>query len=111
VAVAVGLFTMFSMTKIWVKAFLPGGGGDLADAVSSMGLGTRVMYVPIAGLAALTIMISVFAGPVYDLAERSADELYNSSEYVEAVLNHEKSAADAGPRPGVDGRTGRVHAR
>ncbi|MCS3696607.1 Na+/H+ antiporter subunit D [Salinibacter ruber] len=111
VAVVVGLFTMFSMTKIWVKAFLPGGGGDLADAVSSMGLGMRVMYVPIAGLAALTIMISVFAGPVYDLAERSADELYNSSEYVEAVLNHEKSAADAGPRPGVDGRTGRVHAR
>jgi len=111
VAVAVGLFTMFSMTKIWVKAFLPGGGGDRPSAVSSMGLGTRVMYAPIAGLAALTILISVFAGPVYDLAERSADELYNSSEYVEAVLNHEESIVDAGPRAGVDGRAGRVQTR
>lgn len=111
VAAVVGLFTMFSMTKIWVKAFLPGGGGDTPSAVPSMGLGTRVMYAPIAVLAALTVLISVFAGPVYDLAERSADELHNSSEYVEAVLDHEESIVDARAGAGVDGRTGRLHDR
>jgi multicomponent Na+:H+ antiporter subunit D len=102
---------MFSMTKIWVKAFLPGGGGDRPSDVPSMDWGTRTMYVPIAGLAALTLLISVFAGPVYDLAERSADELYDTSEYVEAVLDHEESIVDSRSRVGLDGRTGRLHAR
>jgi multicomponent Na+:H+ antiporter subunit D len=111
VGIVVGLFTMFSMTKIWVKAFLPGGGGDRPSDVPSMDWGTRTMYVPIASLAALTLLISVFAGPVYDLAERSADELYNPSDYVEAVLDHEESVVDARARAGLDGGAGRLHAR
>ena len=117
VAVAVGLFTMFSMTKIWVKAFLPGGGDpdeadtDEAPERASMDLGTRLMYVPIAALAAVTIMISVFAGPVFDLAERSADELHDSSAYIEAVLGHEEPTADPYTRLDLDGRSGGVHTR
>jgi multicomponent Na+:H+ antiporter subunit D len=111
VAVVVGLFTMYSMTKIWMKAFMPGGGGERSSEAPSMGLGTRTMYVPIASLAALTLLISVFAGPVYELAERSADELYNTSKYVEAVLEHEESTAESRARIGLGGGSGRLHAR
>jgi len=111
VAVTVGLFTMFSMTKIWVKAFLPGGRPEEAatDAPEPLTMQTRLMYLPIAALAAVTIMISVFAGPVFDLAERSADELFDSTAYIEAVLGHEESVADTYSRLDLDGRSGGVH--
>ncbi len=117
VAIAVGLFTMFSMTKIWVKAFLPGSSEPGAASENGtpertpMTMGTRLMYVPIAALAAVTIMISVFAGPVFDLAERSANELSDSSAYIEAVLGHEEPAADPYTRLDLDRRSGGVHAR
>ncbi|MFO8100123.1 MAG: Na+/H+ antiporter subunit D [Salinibacter sp.] len=108
VAMAVGLFTMYSMSKVWVNAFLPGTEEEVAtDTPTSV----RIMYLPIGALAAVTILISVFAGPVYDLAERSADELMNSSAYIEAVTGHEESVADSATRVDLDGRAGGVHAQ
>ncbi len=113
VAVAVGLFTMYSMSKVWVNAFLPGTEADEAATRESASTpsGLRLMYLPIGALAAVTLMISVFAGPVYDLAERSATELMDSTAYVEAVTGHEKSTADATPRVDLDGHPGRVQPR
>ena len=109
VAMAVGLFTMYSMSKVWVNAFLPGTDEDVdADRTPTS---VRVMYLPIGVLAAATIFISVFAGPVYEIAERSADELMNSSAYIEAVTGHEESVADSATRVDLDGRAGGVHAQ
>jgi len=109
VAMAVGLFTMYSMSKVWVNAFLPGTDEDV-DAERTP-TAVRVMYLPIGALAAATIFISVFAGPVYEVAERSADELMNSSAYIEAVTGHEESVADSATRVDLDGRAGGVHAQ
>jgi multicomponent Na+:H+ antiporter subunit D len=39
-----------------------------------------------ASLVILSLAIAVASGPLYDLAERAADDLVDTSTYVEAVL-------------------------
>lgn len=117
VAVVVGIFTMYSMSKIWVKAFLPGTEEDSAPETVDPPSSVRWMYVPIGGLAAVTICISIFAGPVYEVAERSANELMDSTTYVDAVLSNdgpiddEESVADSAARIDLGSGSGRVHGR
>ena len=44
------------------------------------------MVLPTAVLAALTLLIGVGAGPLYELSDRAAAELLDPSTYREAVL-------------------------
>ena len=44
------------------------------------------MLVPTAVLAVLTLAIGVFAGPLYELADRAAVDLVDPTTYREAVL-------------------------
>jgi multicomponent Na+:H+ antiporter subunit D len=44
------------------------------------------MLVPIAGLAAVTLAISVAAGPLFELSLRASEQLLNPQTYVQAVL-------------------------
>ena len=90
-ALAVGLLTIFSMTKIWGEAFwkahpqaeTAGPAGPLAELT---GREKALLMGPIAGLAAITILIGLFPAPFYDLALRSAAELIDPAPYIEAVL-------------------------
>jgi multicomponent Na+:H+ antiporter subunit D len=90
VALAVGLLTLFSMTKIWAEAFwkpqpevtakpLPAGADDRL----------YLMYIPIAALAVMTLFIGLGAQPIFELASASAEQLLDPSQYIEAVLGRQ----------------------
>ena len=84
-ALAVGLMTLFSMTKIWAEAFwkAPATKPD----VERVPLETRfVLLCPIVLLAGLTVAMGLTAGPMLEAAGRAATQLLDSSEYLKAVL-------------------------
>jgi len=84
VALAVGLLTLFSMTKIWAEAFWKpepdGATGGSRGAVPG------AMLVPIVALALVTLGIGFFPGVLLDYAARSAEQLLHPQAYCEAVL-------------------------
>jgi multicomponent Na+:H+ antiporter subunit D len=83
VALGVGLLTLFSMTKIWTEAFMkpapPGQQGGTAN------LGPT-FYLPIAGLAVLTVAAGLGAEPLFRAANEAAAQLMDQDAYVRAVL-------------------------
>ncbi len=83
VALIAGALTLLSMTKIWLGVFWgtpPEAGVERRDAP-----GNRTTMLAATGLAATgTLAISLFAGTLFELSERAADDL-RSSAYVEAV--------------------------
>ncbi len=81
-ALAVGLLTAYSMTKIWVGAFWRARPTGLAAHRPLPAARRRLLLGPIAGLAAVTLTIGLFAAPLYALAERAAAELFEPSSYV-----------------------------
>ncbi|HUG91083.1 MAG TPA: proton-conducting transporter membrane subunit, partial [Planctomycetaceae bacterium] len=101
-ALAVGLLTLYSMTKIWNEAFWkprelpPDGPGDpvaaslpaaAAAAGESDSFADRAgAFLPMAGLAALTVAIGLACGPLFALATSAAEQLLDSSQYIRAVL-------------------------
>jgi multicomponent Na+:H+ antiporter subunit D len=88
-ALAVGLLTLFSMTKIWAEAFwkAPPDGLETAEPPRAESRAARLfLLLPMASLALATILIGIGAGPLYTLAYRAAEQLMNPAEYIEAVL-------------------------
>ncbi len=85
VALVVGLLTVYSMTKIWLEAFWkphPAG-----TAVEPMTRREQVFLLgPIIGLAAITVVIGLFAEPFYAVSVEAAGQLVDPSAYVAAVL-------------------------
>ena len=69
-ALGVGVITLFSMTKIWGEAFWK-------DSPRQTGLVAvpRSQLVPVAILAAATVLIGFGVGPVYALAQEAATQL------------------------------------
>ena len=89
VALVVGLLTIYSMTKIWQAAFwTPAPEGREIGPLPS-----RLLWVPVAALAAITIVIGLWSGPFLALAEASARELLDPAGYVRAVLGPDAAAA------------------
>ena len=88
-SLVVGLCTLFSMTKIWSGVFWGEPDEEPARApLADRRFGAPIaMIVPTAALALGSIAVSVFAGPLYDVAERAATDLLDESVYVEAVLD------------------------
>jgi multicomponent Na+:H+ antiporter subunit D len=87
VALAVSLLTLFSMAKIWQEAFwkrAPEGASTELLAVAPWSL--RALTAPIAMLGLITISIGLLGQPVFELAFEAAEQLLDSSGYVEAVL-------------------------
>jgi multicomponent Na+:H+ antiporter subunit D len=84
VALAVGLLTLVSMTKIWAEAFwkpapAPPGPGPAPGQPPAL-------VLPVVALAAITVVLGVAGAPVFALATRAAVQLLDTSLYVEAVL-------------------------
>ncbi len=87
VAVLVSLLTLLSMTKIWVKAFLAP--HPVAPPLATGPTGRPVplaLVLPTAALAALTVLVGLFAEPLVDIARAAADELRDPTAYLQAVL-------------------------
>jgi len=81
VSLLVSLLTVFSMTKIWAGAFW--GEVEASDGGRRLPV---LMVAPTAVLTALGLAVALFAGPLYGLSERAADDLLDSTAYVQAVL-------------------------
>ncbi len=87
VALAVGLLTVFSMTKIWAEAFWKPHPAGVSPALAGLERWELLVLLgPVLGLAALTVMIGLAPEPFLAFAERAADQLLNPSIYVQAVL-------------------------
>jgi multicomponent Na+:H+ antiporter subunit D len=96
VALAVSLLTLYSMTKIWAEAFWKADPLEASDATALLGHaggqtpprpGLGFMLLPIAVLAAMTVLIGLGAEPVFQLSLRAAEQLLDPAEYIRAVLN------------------------
>ncbi len=86
-ALAVGLLTVFSMTKIWAEAFWKPHPAGVSPSLA--GLERRELLVllgPVLGLAALTVTIGLAPEPFLAFAERAAVQLLDPTIYVRAVL-------------------------
>jgi multicomponent Na+:H+ antiporter subunit D len=88
VALAVGLLTLFSMTKIWSEAFWKAPPADEARPTAAPVERREVVLLalPIVFLATLTVAIGLAAEPVFGLATRAAEQLASPDEYIRAVL-------------------------
>lgn len=87
VALAVGLLTIYSMTKIWGAAFWPSHPDGIKPRLGDLPVGDRVaLMLPIIGLAALTCIIGLFPEPFVQFAETSAQQLLDPTAYVTTVL-------------------------
>lgn len=87
ISLAVGLLTLFSMTKIWAEAFwkeLPAGQQEPVRVLSRCE--RFCLMGPIVFMAAITITIGFNAEPIFQLATRASEQLLNSAEYTQAVL-------------------------
>lgn len=84
VALFVGLFTLFSMIKIWNEAFWKKPPEPVIDAPAPVR--NTALYWTTGILASMTIAIGLFAQPIYLLAEMAANQLLNPQLYIEAVL-------------------------
>jgi multicomponent Na+:H+ antiporter subunit D len=84
-ALAVGLLTLYSMTKIWTEGFwkpspAPAGAAPLTSR-------ERIaLYGPIVAMCAITVAMGVWAEPFLDFAARAADELFDPARYLISVL-------------------------
>jgi multicomponent Na+:H+ antiporter subunit D len=91
VALAVGLLTLFSMTKIWNHAFLEpppqgDGPGKGTPGLPETRIGKLLLWGPPSVLAALTVAIGVGAEPVLAFTHAAAGQLLDRDGYVRAVL-------------------------
>ncbi|MGQ9807652.1 MAG: Na+/H+ antiporter subunit D [Armatimonadota bacterium] len=85
VALAVGMVTLMSMTKIWAEAFWKAAPGTME--MPRPGKHEMIcLLFPVIMLAAVTLAIGVGAGPVLDVANRAAEQLQGNTDYIATVL-------------------------
>ncbi|WP_394940200.1 Na+/H+ antiporter subunit D [Psychromicrobium sp. YIM B11713] len=110
--VAVSLLTLLAIARVWNRAFWRRPeDAEFPDPVllagSSNGTKTvlpRMMVGPTIGLVGMGLLLTVFAGPLVQLADASAQEMLQRTSYVHAVLGDEGVAAleqnaDTGVKP------------
>jgi multicomponent Na+:H+ antiporter subunit D len=86
VSLAVGLLTLFSMTKIWAEAFwkpLPEGNADDTALPRSSWV---ILASPIVLLTMIAVVMGLAAGPAITLTMQAAEQLLNPTLYINAVL-------------------------
>jgi multicomponent Na+:H+ antiporter subunit D len=86
VSLAVSLFTVFSMTKIWSGVFWSEPAEPLSQDATTETTSPVLMVLATAVLVVATISFTVFAGPLYDLSLRAAHSIMEPAAYVTAVL-------------------------
>lgn len=86
VALAVGLLTLFSMTKIWAEAFWKVPDEAAKPQPGRVPLRDKVLlFGPVAALATLTVCIGLAPQFFFDFATRAAEQLLQPELYIRAV--------------------------
>jgi len=81
VALAVGLLTLFSMTKIWNEAFWK----NAVHGLHKPGAGSAYMIWPVAALALLTVVIGLAGAPLWNISMEAGKQLMDPAAYIAAV--------------------------
>jgi len=85
VALFVGLFTLFSMIKIWIEVFWkPSLSNNVANEKAL--LPDKLMLSSSIFLAILIVMMGIFAGPVIEFCNGAAADLLNPDKYYSFIL-------------------------
>jgi multicomponent Na+:H+ antiporter subunit D len=89
IAAAVGLLTVYSMTKIWGEVFWKPApeANQLTDRVTARSISVW-MLAPVTALTVLTIIIGLGAELVFKFALQAAEELSHPALYVRAVMGN-----------------------
>jgi len=85
-ALAVGVLTLFSMTKIWGEAFWKAQPKPTADFTATDRPTPFVMIAPVVLLAAATLFIGLYGNGLFAFSERAAEQLFDNREYISTVL-------------------------
>jgi multicomponent Na+:H+ antiporter subunit D len=86
-ALAVGLLTLYSMSKIWTYAFWKPRPAATGPFPAPMSRGEAALRVaPIAALASFTAILGLWPEPFVAFAERAAAQLLDPAAYAAAVL-------------------------
>lgn len=86
VCLFVGLFTLYSMTKIWSEAFWKDQPSSPTQLIKPLSRFIWVQYLAIVLLASLTLFISFNPDPLMRWSQIGAEGLVNTQAYIEAVL-------------------------
>ena len=78
----VGLLTLLSMGRAWADGFWRPSPEDVKD----MAAPSIPLLIAIAGLSAVTLAITLGAGPLFDVTTRAAQQLLHRDEYIRTVL-------------------------
>ncbi|MDP5084387.1 MAG: Na+/H+ antiporter subunit D [Yoonia sp.] len=89
IALAVGLMTIYSMTKIWAEAFWKPHPEGIEPALKTLPH-KAAQIIPVAGLAVLTIIIGLSPEPFVIFAERTTAQLLDPTAYITTVLGETK---------------------
>ena len=84
VALAVGVFTLYSMTKIWAEAFWKKDPEKIKTATATHI--NLLMLLPVVFLVLLTMGIGVFPDLLFQVTDGAADQLFNPDLYIKAVF-------------------------
>lgn len=89
IALAVGLLTLLSMTKIWKEAFWNEKDKEEQEKTVFAGFsfpGKWSMLLPILIIAVLIIAIGIFPSTLYAFCEQASEQLVDPSAYIKTVL-------------------------
>lgn len=82
IAILTGLFTLFSMVKIWNESYWK----KAPEQVVMPGKVHPSTLVATSLLAGAVVFMGLFAGPIIDLCLQAADQIINTELYINAVL-------------------------
>jgi multicomponent Na+:H+ antiporter subunit D len=82
IAILTGLFTLFSMVKIWNEAYWK----KTPEGVSVSGKVHTSTLFATSILAGAVVLMGVFAGPVIDVCLQAAEQVVNPELYISSVL-------------------------
>ncbi|MEM8618131.1 MAG: Na+/H+ antiporter subunit D [Actinomycetota bacterium] len=85
-ALVASLLTVMSMTKIWFGVFWGNAEAASVDRRLRASRSPLLMSIATGFVVAISLVLIVYADPVYSYAERAAAELLEPARYVEAVV-------------------------
>ena len=81
IILVVGLLTLLSMGRLWADGFWKPAAQEHDRSTPG-----RPLVIVILALSVVTVGITIWAGPLFDLTSRAANQLLQRDEYIQAVL-------------------------